>query len=128
MKQIIIYTTTLILSVAIASCSRPSYKSVEAPEFEHYIADTACVLLDVRTAQEYNEGHINKAINIDVKQDSFASATERIIPKNKTVALYCRSGKRSKIAAETLSKSGFNIIELNSGYRGWMEYTNKKGN
>ena len=41
------------------------------------------------------------------------------MPKQKTVCLYCRSGNRSKRAAAILSKNGYNVIELSTGFNGW---------
>ena len=76
----------------------------------------------MRTAEEYGSGHIENALNIDVKQDDFEKNAINMLPKDKTIAVYCRSGRRSKKAAEILSKNGYNVIELDSGYTGW---TNK---
>ena len=99
--------------------SDSAFKSVEVEEFAKVIADTAVVRLDVRTADEYAEGHIDNAINIDVLKDDFESKATATLPKNKTIALYCRSGRRSKNAAKILTKNGYTVVELNSGYNGW---------
>jgi len=97
------------------------FKSVEVDEFAQVISDTTVVRLDVRTAGEYNDGHIDGAINIDVLKGSFDEKAEQMLPKDKTIALYCRSGNRSKKAARTLTKLGYNVVELNSGYKGWTK-------
>ena len=106
---------------SIFGCSAHSddYKSVEADEFEKVIADTSVVRLDVRKPIEYNEGHISGAINIDVLGSDFEQKACATLPKDKTIALYCRSGHRSKIAAGILAKHGYTVIELNTGYLGW---------
>ena len=101
------------------SGSDNGFKSVEVEEFAKVIADTAVVRLDVRTADEYAEGHIDNAINIDVLKDDFESKATATLPKDKTIALYCRSGRRSKNAAKILTKNGYTVVELNSGYNGW---------
>lgn len=115
-----------LIFLLVAACSsneKHGFKSVEVQEFANIIADTITVILvDVRTAEEYGSGHIENALNIDVKQDNFEEAAIKALPKNKTVAVYCRSGRRSKKAAEILSKNGYKVIELDSGYTGW---TNK---
>ena len=105
----------------LLSCNAHSdkYKSVEVNEFEKVIADTSVVRLDVRRADEYAEGHISGAINIDVLSSDFEQKSCATLPKDKTIALYCRSGHRSKIAAGILAKHGYTIIELNTGYLGW---------
>lgn len=66
------------------------------------------VFIDVRTADEYADGHINAAILIPV-QDLEKRMAE--VPKDKQVYLYCRSGRRSEAAASMLAKAGFSNIE-----------------
>ena len=107
----------------LLSCNAQSkkFESVDVATFAKVIADTTVVLLDVRTPEEYEEAHIGNAINIDVLQDSFESKAISILPKDKKIALYCRSGKRSKKAANILAAKGYKIIELNTGYLGWIE-------
>ena len=67
------------------SGSDNGFKSVEVEEFAKVIADTAVVRLDVRTADEYAEGHIDNAINIDVLKDDFESKATATLPKDKTI-------------------------------------------
>ena len=126
MKKIIIMSL-LGTIFGLFSCNAQSeksgsdngFKSVEVEEFAKVIADTAVVRLDVRTADEYAEGHIDNAINIDVLKDDFESKATATLPKDKTIALYCRSDRRSKNAAKILTKNGYTVVELNSGYNGW---------
>lgn len=116
---------TLLLSTSlmclILSCSNDNmnYLSVDVEEFEAAISDTTVQVLDVRTAEEYMEGHIERSINIDVKTDTFEVGANTRLNKSHTVALYCRSGRRSKKAAEILSNNGFKVIELNEGITSW---------
>lgn len=96
------------------------FSSVDVKTFEKAIADTSFVVLDVRTAAEYAEGHIpGTDFNIDVLEDDFKARALKLLPKNKSVALYCRSGNRSKTAAKILSDNGYKVMELSSGIRGW---------
>lgn len=122
MKKILIMS---ILSTifGLLSCNAQSkkFESVDVATFAKVIADSTVVLLDVRTPEEYEEAHIGNAINIDLLQDSFESKATSILPKNKKIALYCRSGKRSKKAANILAAKGYRIVELNTGYLGWIE-------
>ena len=76
--------------------SDSAFKSVEVEEFAKVIADTAVVRLDVRTADEYAEGHIDNAINIDVLKDDFESKATATLPKDKTIALYCRRSQEQE--------------------------------
>ena len=112
---------TMICSLFSCSAQNQDFKSVEVDGFEKVIADTAVIRLDVRTPKEYAEGHIEGAQNIDVLNDAFEENASLTLPKDKVIALYCRSGKRSKKAAGILAAKGYRIIELNSGYLGWTE-------
>ncbi len=103
------------------SPAEDGFKSVAPDDFEKCIADTSVVRLDVRTAEEYSEGHIERTKNIDVLKSDFEKKSLEILPKDKTIALYCRSGRRSKEAAKILSKNGYKVVELNTGYIGWTE-------
>ena len=99
------------------------YKTVGVDEFATIIADTTVVRLDVRTANEYAEGHIDGAINIDVLGADFESKALQTLPKERTIALYCRSGNRSKQASEKLVKLGYtNIVEF-GGINDWTGET-----
>lgn len=98
------------------------YRSVDVEEFATLIANKEVILLDVRTADEYAEGHIPDVVfNIDVLKEDFTSLAEKHLDKDKTIALYCRSGNRSKTAARSLTELGYDVIELNSGIKGWAE-------
>ncbi len=106
--------------------SAEDFRSVSAEEFAGVIADSTTVVLDVRTEEEYNEGHMEGALQIDVLQENFAAKAKELLPNGRTVALYCRSGRRSKTAAKILADEGFDVVELNTGWIGWTEYTSKK--
>lgn len=103
------------------SCQpKQSFQSVSVDKFEQLIADTSYILLDVRTVAEYAEGHIpGTHSNIDVLQEGFEAKALVAIPKGKSVALYCRSGNRSKKAARLLSEKGYQVVELSTGFKGW---------
>ena len=80
------------------------FKTVEVEEFSKFIADTTVTVLDVRTADEYAEGHIpGTHCNIDVLQDTYTKIATETLPEEKPVALYYRSGNRSKKAASILA-------------------------
>lgn len=94
----------------------------ESPEtFEESIAWPGVTIVDVRTAEEWAEGHIGNAINIDVLKDDFAKKASQKLRKGQTLAIYCKGGRRSKMAARILSRMGFSGHELNDGYTGWKE-------
>ena len=77
----------------------------------------------MRTPEEYAEGHIPSSLNIDVKdKENFPTSVDKLLDKEKKVAVYCRSGRRSKTASEKLANNGYKVVELDSGYNGWTEY------
>ena len=101
---------------------KSDFVRVSANEFDKVLTDTAIVLLDVRTADEYAAGHIKGTRwNIDVLKPDFDSLAVSQLQKDKTVALYCRSGNRSKRAAQILTSKGYRVIELSTGYNGWVK-------
>jgi rhodanese-related sulfurtransferase len=78
-----------------------------------------CIILDVREQDEYDEGHIANAILIPYGE--IENRAERIIPdKDKLILVYCRSGRRSRIAAENLAKLGYTNIKDFGGIIDWQ--------
>ena len=102
----------------IFGCSAKNFESVSADEFAREIAKEGVQLVDVRTAAEYADGHIPNAVNIDVYSADFAEKIAKL-DKERTVAIYCRSGRRSKNAAEQAVKLGFKVVELDGGVLSW---------
>ena len=107
---------------AINKNNDEGFKTVDTEEFGRFIADTAAVqLLDVRTAEEYAQGHIAGAKLIDVKDSTFISQAISQLSKELPVAVYCRSGRRSANAARQLVKAGFEVVNLGGGILAWEE-------
>lgn len=98
---------------------KENFKSLTINEFSTFIAQPNVQLVDVRTPAEYAEGHIANSSNIDVMSQDFAQVADSTLVKDQPVALYCRSGKRSKHAAEILSSKGYHVVELDNGFIGW---------
>lgn len=121
MKRLSILFGILLSLFGISCHERPLFKSVDVVEFERLVNDDAYVVLDVRTSAEHDEGYIEGTdYNIDVLADDFVEQVKATLPKDKVVALYCRSGNRSKRAAELLVESGYSVVELATGYNGWV--------
>lgn len=95
------------------------FNSVDVAEFGQYLFSPDVVCVDVRTAEEYAEGHIADAACIDVSKPDFEARALASLPKSRTIAVYCRSGNRSKKAASILASKGYDVVELSSGYKGW---------
>lgn len=111
---------TMLSSLFGCNAQTEGFKSLSVEEYAKAIEDTTIVRLDVRTAEEYAEGHIANTINIDVLKDDFEPKAVAALPKDRTIAVNCRSGKRSKNAARILVKNGFKVIELDAGYNEWV--------
>ena len=109
-----------VLSAALSGCQAQDFRSVEVAEFAAVIADTSVIRLDVRSLQEFTDGHIPGAAIIDVLQPDFEDKALARLPKDRTIALYCRSGRRSKKAAAILAQNGYTVVELNGGWLSWV--------
>ena len=76
-------------------------------------------IIDVRTPAEFWEGHIDNAINIDFKSNSFINEISKL-DKSKIYLIYCRSGNRSSKAATIMDSLGFKkTIDLEGGFLRW---------
>lgn len=77
--------------------------------------DENAILLDVRSKQEYKEGHLDYAINIPL-YDLETNIYNKLTDKNQTIIVYCQTGNRSKKAFNILSKNGYtNIYNIQGG-------------
>ena len=95
------------------------YVNITAEEAKE-IMDTeeGYVILDVREQDEYDAGHISGAILIPYTQIE-AKANEMLPDKDQLILVYCRSGRRSKIAAEALAELGYTNIKEFGGILDW---------
>jgi len=105
--------TLLAVSVLLLSgCS--SSKPAPGTANPRALAEAGAKIIDVRTAEEYNSGHLAGAINIPHDQigEKIAKVTTN---KSDPLLIHCRSGKRSAVATATLEAQGFsNVIDLGS--------------
>ena len=120
-NQLVVGILLFISSLFSCQQQKEDFKSMNVDEFDAYIQDENVQRLDVRTLAEYSEGHIAKTININVLDDSFATMADSLLQKDKPVALYCRSGKRSRKAAKILSKKGYKVFDLYKGFNAWQD-------
>ena len=111
-----------ILTSILFGCGNGQNKSavntVGVNEFAVIMRQNDVRLIDVRTPNEYAEGHLFGAENIDVKDTLFA---ERIKGIGGEVAVYCRGGRRSLKAAEQLAASGCTVYNLDGGILAWQK-------
>lgn len=117
MKKII---TCLLAALGLTSaCGQQNYENVDVKGFSALMEEPNITLLDCRTADEYKEGHIEGALNIDQKQGDFVEKAKALLSKDKKIAIYCRSGRRSANAAGKLAAEGFQCVNLKGGILAW---------
>ena len=102
------------------ACSQ-NFENTDVKGFAELIDSADVVILDVRTTDEFNEGHIKGAILIDQNRSDFLEQVRQLLPKEKTIAIYCRSGRRSANAAERLVKEGYKPVNLKGGILEWKK-------
>ena len=85
------------------------FKSLSTAHFEQLIKDNKIQLVDVRTVAEY------------VMDENFAAAVDELLQKDQPVAVYCKSGRRSRNAAKLLVKKGFKVYNLDKGILNWID-------
>lgn len=96
-------------------------ETLAVEEFSQRMMSKSVVLVDVRTPKEYAEGHLEGATNVAWGDDFEKQWKAAGIKKRFTVAVYCRSGRRSKAAATALVKQGYKVIELEGGIMAWQK-------
>ena len=119
----LLLATAALGAIVIAGCSSSSSAAVEtvAPEAaaEIITAESDEIVLDIRTSEEFNEGVIEGAINIDFYADDFAVQLDTL-DKDAHYVVYCRSGNRSGQANSTFQELGFtNVTEIDGGIANW---------
>ena len=95
------------------------YVNITAEEAKEIIdSEEGYIILDVRTQEEYDQGHIPGATQIS--HEEIAEKAEGVLTdKNQLILVYCRSGRRSKIAAEALVELGYTNIKEFGGIIDW---------
>lgn len=121
MKRIMKLLATLFAftTVCLACGGNRGFESLSPDDFSMLLHNGNIQLVDVRTGLEYSESHIPGAINMNVMDDSFTVHVDSVLQKDIPVAVYCRSGKRSKKAASILVERGFKVFDLDNGLIGW---------
>ena len=112
--------------MGLAACtSGGSYRQVSPKTayklLQEKAQDPNFVILDVRTPEEFQAGHIQGAININLYAPDFQQQLAQL-DRDKTYFVYCRTGHRSRQAVQIMQKMGFrNIYELQGGIVNWVQ-------
>ena len=120
MKRIIPMLISALLLTACAPSGRsPGYRRISAEEAAEMMkTETGYVILDVRRRDEFAEGHIPGAVNIP-NEEIGEGELPALPDKDQLILVYCRSGRRSKEAAEKLVKLGYTGIVEFGGILDW---------
>ncbi len=116
----------MILAMGVAMCgmapaaeSTPVSKPVPVESAAEKI-DAGVQLLDVRTKEEWDEGHLNGAKRVTLSEDEFVQKVKAVVDPRKPILVYCRSGARSAKAAKQLRDAGFtDVQEMAGGILAW---------
>ena len=109
-NRVLVLVLVALAAIALAGCGGSSPAAVQTVDANKAVGMVdSRVIIDVRTPAEYAAGHIAGAQNIDVEAADFASKIASL-DKEAPYLLYCRSGRRSAIAAEEMAKAGFTDI------------------
>jgi thioredoxin len=111
------------MAIFTLSCSNAQeLKHVDSKEFLNLTKSGNGIILDVRTPQEYSQGHIENSTLISSNDKEFVQKVS-LLQKGKPIYVYCLSGSRSRSVANYLSKNGFtNVYNLQRGIMEWQQY------
>ena len=110
---------SLLPFLGCIACAGGNYTNLTTEEFAGAVKQMAVV--DVRTPEEYAAGHLRDASNINWFASDFMDQIAKTYPKGTSLAVYCRSGKRSAAAAAKLSKAGYKVANMLGGYLAWTQ-------
>ena len=122
-RLLLLFSLSLVATIVwTAGCT--GVEDVTAQEAFTLIQDNRdnpdFVILDVRTPEEFADGHLESAINIDYNADTFRDELDNL-DKNKTYLIYCRSGNRSGQALALMEKLNFReVYNISDGIIGWQ--------
>lgn len=118
--KLLLLTTALVFSIpSISLAAEPVVqKPMKVEQAEKQMADGA-QLLDVRTKEEWAEGHLKGATLVTVTEDGFLKKAKAALDPKKDVVVYCQSGRRSAMAAKQLRDAGFTVHDLDGGITAW---------
>ena len=113
---ITLVAVALLASLSLASCSSSGgVQTVDPQEWITQSQASGVTIVDVRTPAEFAAGHVQGAVNVDVRAADFAQQLDNL-DKNGTYVVYCHSGNRSKQATDAMGAAGFaHVYNLQGG-------------
>jgi phage shock protein E len=122
-RRVLVILATLVV-VAVGCSKEDVVREVEAVTpadgslLIHDMGDRLTVI-DVRTPEEFAAGHLDGAVNLDLEGGQFSKLIDQL-PKNEAYLVYCHTGRRSALAAETMVKAGFTNVRDMGGIADWQ--------
>lgn len=118
MKHFLLTTALLFGIVSVSPAAEPVIAPVSIEQAEKALEEGA-QLLDARTKEEWDEGHLKGATLVTVTEEGFLEKAKSKLDMKKPVVVYCRSGTRSAKATEQLRAAGFTVHDLKGGITAW---------
>lgn len=113
-------TNTTVETTKISTGNSFGYEQISGEQAKILMdTETDYIIIDARTEEEFNEGHIEGAVLIPEYEISERAETE-LPEKDQLILVYCRSGRRSKIAAQALADSGYTNVKEFGGIIDWQ--------
>ena len=111
---------TLFMTACSAKATNPNVEVVSPEQFRIKLAaDSAAYLLDVRKPDEFEAGHLAGAHLINWLDEVSFKDESTALDKEKTIYVYCRSGRRSNAAANYLAGQGYKVVDMAGGIMEW---------
>lgn len=112
----------MVVALLIPAFAFAEIKNEDVAKVEELIKSGKYTVIDVRTKEEYDAGHIQGALNFDYYNDDFEERIEaEFKDKNKPYIVYCRSGMRSLYSAEILEELGYtDVTNMKGGFLAWQ--------
>ena len=121
LAALLLSTAVLVGTSACGSTTDSPATELDAAAFGERVAAEGTVVLDVRTPDEFAEGHLPDAVNIDLESGDFAAQIDPL-DHDATYAVYCRSGNRSAQALGIMQDAGFtDVAHLLGGIGAWQQ-------
>ena len=119
MKFILSFIIITVFTLGV-NAQNSKHQILDKATYQDSLVQPNVTLIDVRTTEEYESGHLDKAQNIDfLNEELFIKEIEKF-DKSQPIYIYCRSGNRSGKAATLMQELGFqNIYDLEGGYLNW---------
>ena len=116
--RIVLVVTVLLFAVAVQA--QQTVTNATAQEIYELVHEQGgqVTFIDVRTPEEYDEGHIKGAVLLPVIDSDFPQKVGEL-PKDKTYVVYCRTGNRSQYAKKIMVAAGLSVIHMDGGIVAW---------